>query len=150
MEDQTANEDPARVCRSDGKMYKIDLADHGQDLTTLHVVDGMIVHCGPFQRLIWEGRALTAKVFAEGDIITFSEDGRSLAYPVVRVQEVERDLPYQAWLQQIDALAWEQWGERAYTVNSGANKPGDPWIEPYLEGESPSEAWEEEVSAAAS
>jgi hypothetical protein len=150
MEEQAAIEDPARACKRDAKIHKIELMDRGQDLTTLHVIDGMIVYCGPFQRLIWEGRTLTAKVFAEGDIITFSEDGRSLAYPVVGVQEVESDLPYQTWLEQIDALAWEQWGERNYTANSGAGKPGDPWIEPYLEGESPLEAWEEEVRAACS
>ncbi|MEX3960115.1 hypothetical protein [Trinickia sp. EG282A] len=136
--------------KSECAIYKIELNDRGQDLTTLHVIDGVIFYCGPFQRLIWEGRALTAKVFSEGDIITFSEDQRSLSYPVVGVQEVECDLPYRTWLEQIDALAWEQWGERDYTANSGASKPGDPWIEPYLEGESPLEAWEEEVSAACS
>jgi hypothetical protein len=147
MEEQAAIEG---VCKREAKIYKFELMDRGQDLTTLHVVDGVIVYCGPFQRLIWEGRSLTAKVFAEGDIITFAEDGRSLAYPVVCVREIEREMPYQAWLEQIDSLAWEQWGERTYTANSGANNPGDPWIEPYLRGESPAEAWEEEVSAAGS
>ncbi|KVO15126.1 hypothetical protein [Burkholderia ubonensis] len=150
MEEQARIENPAGVCERGATMYKVELMDRGQDLTTLHVVDGVLVYCGPFQRLTWEGRALTAKVFEEGDTISFSDDGRSLEYPVISVEKVERDLPYEAWLERIDALAWGQWGERAYTANTGAGKPGDPWIEPYLDGNAPIEAWEEEVSAACS
>ncbi|HDR9034247.1 TPA: hypothetical protein QDB07_001716 [Burkholderia vietnamiensis] len=150
MEEQARFENPAGVSTRGATMYKVELMDRGQDLTTLHVVDGVIVYCGPFQRLTWEGRALTAKVFEEGDTITFSDDGRSLEYPVISVEKVERDLPYEAWLERIDALAWGQWGERAYTANTGASKPGDPWIEPYLDGDSPIEAWKQEVCAACS
>ncbi|SEI14688.1 hypothetical protein [Paraburkholderia hospita] len=148
MEQQAVAERRAIGGDRAAKIHKIELTDCGQDVTTLHVRDGVIVYCGPFQRLIWEGRALTSKVFVEGDVVTFAEDGRALSYPVVDVQEVTLELTYEAWLKEIDVLAWEQWGEREYTANSGANKPGDPWIEPYLEGDSSSEAWGEEVSAA--
>ncbi|KVD92946.1 hypothetical protein WS63_07885 [Burkholderia stagnalis] len=150
MEKQAGIENPAGVGKRDAKIYKVELMDRGQDLTTLYVVDGVIVYCGLFQRLIWEGRVLTAKVFEEGDIITFSDSGRSLVYPVISVEQAERDLTYGAWLEQIDTLAWEQWGERTYTANTGAGKPGDPWIEAYLNGSSPLDAWDEEVSAACS
>lgn len=133
--------------RPEDVIYRLELEDRGQDLTTLHVIDGIIVYCGPLQRLNWEGRKLTAKEFAAGNVLVFADDGSALNYMVIGVKKIEHELTYKDWLAEVDRLAWEQWSDRDYTAKAGANKPGDPWIEIYLDGESPADAWTEEVSA---
>lgn len=128
---------------------KLTLEDQGQALKTLYVVNGVIVYSGLVQRLFWEQRSLVAESFVEGVTITVNGmNDQRYSFRVETVTRITRALRYAAWLEQVDQLALVQWNERDYTKRSGAHTPGDSWIEPYLEGLSPLEAWEIEKQAA--
>lgn len=128
---------------------RLTLEDRGQALKTLYVVDGVIVYSGLVQRLFWEQRALVGASFIEGATLTLDEwDGERTQFRIADVMRIARAPRYAAWLEQVDQLALAQWNERDYTRRSGAHMPGDSWIEPYLEGLSPSQAWEIETQAA--
>lgn len=121
----------------------------GQALETLYVIDGVIVYSGLVQRLFWEQRSLVAQSFIEGSTLMLSEEnGLCLRYKIVDVMRLARAPRYRVWLEQVDAHALRHWGEHDYTRRSGANMPGDSWIESYLDGLSPSDAWEIEMRAA--
>ncbi|RKP47552.1 hypothetical protein [Trinickia fusca] len=137
--------------RQKNVVFRLELEDQGQRLTTLYVIDGVIVYSGLIQRLVWEQRRLSTTTFSVGDIVELGgdrEDGLVLRCAVTHVVRIERLQPYRAWLDEVDRLAREQWGEPHYTAKSGANRPGDSWIEAYLDGCSPAAAWSEEVRAA--
>ncbi|RDU98757.1 hypothetical protein [Trinickia dinghuensis] len=128
---------------------KLTLEDRGQALKTLYVINGVIVYSGLVRRLFWEQRSLVAESFIEGATLTFNErDGSLLHYRIADVMRITRAPRYAAWLEQVDLLAQAQWNEYDYTRKSGAHTPGDSWIEQYLDGLSPFEAWEIEMRAA--
>lgn len=128
---------------------KLTLEDRGQALKTLYVINGVIVYSGLVQRLFWEQRSLVAESFIEGAMLTFNEgDGRRVQYRIADVMRITRAPRYAKWLEQVDRLAQAQWNEYDYTRKSGAHRPGDSWIEQYLEGLSPFDAWEMEMQAA--
>ncbi|MFP3275594.1 MAG: hypothetical protein RXR52_32435, partial [Paraburkholderia sp.] len=141
-----------RPGRQEEVVYRLDLEHHGQSVTTLYVIDGVIVYSGLVERLRWEQHSLATREFAVGDSLSFRDgaepDGLTDCL-IVGVQPIEHALTYKEWLAEVDRLAWEQWGEQSYTANSGANMPGDSWIEFYLEGICAERAWGAEVRAVA-
>ncbi|WP_116138399.1 hypothetical protein [Trinickia diaoshuihuensis] len=130
-------------------IHKLTLVDEGQALRTLYVINGVIVYSGLVERLFWEQRSLVAQSFIEGSTLTFSDmGGAGLQYKIADVMRITRAPRYVEWLEQIDALARTQWNEHHYARRTGAHTPGDSWIESYLEGLTPSDAWEIEKRAA--
>jgi hypothetical protein len=142
----------ARPERPEEVVYRLELEHRGQGVTTLYVIDGVIVYSGLVERLRWEQRSLAAREFAVGDSLSFRDgaepDGLTDCL-IAGVERIEHELTYREWLAKVDRLAWEQWGEKGYTANSGANMPGDSWIESYLEGICAERAWGAEVRAVA-
>lgn len=128
---------------------KLTLDDQGQAVKLLYVINGVIVYSGTVQRLLWEQRSLVAESFIEGATLTLNErNGARFQFRIARVMRITRAPRYASWLEQIDRFAVAQWNEYDYTKKSGANTPGDSWIEPYLDGLSAAEAWEMETRAA--
>ena len=70
------------------------LEDHGQDFLWFQVKDGQIVDCGPFQASTWVGMTIAKAghaegeqiAWAKGDTILFTDSGRTLKYPVAKVE----------------------------------------------------------------
>lgn len=150
MSEKKTGADP-RPRRSEDVVYRLELQQRGQDLTTLYVINGVIVYSGLVERLRWEQRSLLTGEFSVGDLLALRESEAQAGLidcPIVGVERIEHELTYKEWLAEVDRLAWAQWGEKDYTANSGANTPGDSWIESYLEGVSAERAWGAEVYAA--
>lgn len=125
------------------------LEDCGQALKVLYVIDGVVVYSGLVQRLFWEQRALAVKSFSNADVVKLAErNGPNFEFKIARVERITRTPRYALWLAHIDRLALTHWRESDYTRKSGAHKPGDSWIESYLEGLTPVETWEMESNAA--
>lgn len=136
-------------CFSIELIHKLTLVDEGQALRTLYIINGLIVYSGLVERLYWEQRSLVAQSFIAGATLTLGErNGARLQYKIAEVMRITRAPRYVEWLMQVDELARTEWNEYDYTRRTGAHAPGDSWIESYLEGMTPLDAWEIEMCAA--
>lgn len=81
------------------KIITLHLEDHGQDFLWFKLKGAEIVDCGPFQASHWVGRHIAKAgqpeaaqiAWAKGDVILFPDSGRTLNYPVAKVEGQDDD-----------------------------------------------------------
>lgn len=93
-----------------GTIYKIELADQGQDFTQWYVKNGIVIDCQPFQGRVWVGTKVVSepKVGEQLNIVTRHAGQRTLNYPVKEIiklrpeQAAEAEAVFRAWLQETE------------------------------------------------
>jgi hypothetical protein len=94
-----------------GIVYKIELADEGQDFTQWYVKNRIVIDCQPFQASIWVGTKVTSepKIGEQLNIVTRHAGQRTLDYPVREIielrpeQAAEAEEAFRAWLQEVES-----------------------------------------------
>lgn len=94
-----------------GIVYKIELADEGQDFTQWYVKNGIVIDCQPFQGRIWIGTKVpnNLAIGQRPPIFTKSGMGRTLNYPIREIielrpeQAAEAEEAFRAWLQEVES-----------------------------------------------
>lgn len=114
----------------------------------VYVADCQVIHAIGIPN-VWAGQDLApAAAYKRGDVVTLKDGSVPLVDAVVRTGQLHLGQSYQAWLADIDALAMRFAGEVNFTARSGALKAVAPWVELYVDGLTPEEAWDEQTVSA--